>query len=565
MPYHTVTLQKILLKEEIELLLENISVPITNKDRVVTAFLDDTVEFDTTENGRVRPSFKSKTYIKSPSRRALHAINKGLRSLKFRKWFDMTHSCVVYSLQVMVELQWLLTDEYSNTLYVPSKYNNERLFDAFADAIYSLFPVIKGYIPHIDNRVEPFIPYKYAQKRNDELIEIELCDDDEEVFSVCSFKDKNYPSEIGALPFMALWQVKRIDASRNIDVSDKELYLKLCRASFLDYNGIKILENSHRNNNIEASSGSGRVKLLLYDKKEKLEDKIPEPGNKWMKTLLKPEIDNIIRYEVQLKPNREWMFSHFYQTDVFHTAIDKANVQKFECIYGILPFLYEIVADRLLNYHYNIYISTANWYNTASLNDIFNNLYNEGTITSQSRHSIVDGMIPLIRYAGSNINDALPLFEIGIHLDSWSSAEETIFGGQSEKTFRKHINTRRETGLQLVPLDDLAPEAECFPNPYHPDNFVLTGSAREANAVIKLPGLLIDSDPLTNSDKTQISFDNWSIYLNNAMLIDEQHRKQLAIDPDRIKEENEEYLADLREKYRLQHEQDDEPEEEPYW
>lgn len=502
MSYHTARLQKILTKAEVKILLNLISVKIPSTDEEVSDFLDDTYFFN--EDSHI-PRLKSYK-LKSPNRKSLHAINKGLLSVIFRKWINMTTHSICYGIQVHVDLQWIMTNEYSNTLFTPSNDNNKALLNAFALAIYKLFPDIHKYRPlvsmRLDEKLLPHLPVS-----TNELIEV--TDDDEDVFLVSSSEsiDADHGSNIGCLPYMPLWKVKRIDASCNIRVEDKQLFLKLCRASFLD--GKLVLEpQKYDNNNIIAKS-KGRKKTItmtIYDKEEEILKYINQPGQKWRRCLLTPDISDVVRYEIAVQPYHKWIFAH--------CNTEEKKVAAFEDIYGILPFLDNDFSIILLDDYFINHIGRADWYNREQLQHLLSSCSEAGTISMQLRNTLCNGIIPLVAQAGG-INNAWPMFHAGCQLPTCNNY---VFGAKSKKTFKNYIISRNETHAQPVALDGLS-DKKSFVNPYHPDNLTLYGTSVDAyNSVLfTAPNDLI---PLS----ARLHFT-----ANLAAIISE-HRRQMTFD-----------------------------------
>lgn len=504
MSYHTARLQKILTKAEVEILLNLISVKIPSTDEEVLDFLDNSIFFN--ENSHI-PRLKSYK-LKSPNRKALHAINKGLLSVIFRKWINMTTHAICYGIQIHIDLQWMLTNEYSNVLFTPSKYNNESLIDAFASAIYKLFPAIHNYRPfismHLDNMILPY----HSASTNDL---IEVADDDEDVLLVSSVVDTEHGSNIGCLPYMPLWKVKRIDASCNIRVNDKQLFLKLCRASFLD--GKLVLEpQKYDNNNIIAKS-KGRNKTItmtLYDKEEEILKYIDKPGQKWRECLLTSDISDVVRYEIAVQPYRQWIFGH--------CRIDDKKVSAFEDIYGILPFLDNDISIILLDSYFINHIGQADWYNREQLQDLLSFFSEAGTISTQLRNTLCNGIIPLVAQAGG-INNAWPMFRAGYQLPTCNN---NVFGAKSNKTFKNYITSRNETHAQPVALDGFTSEKH-FANPYHIENLTLYGSP-----IDKYNSVLFN----TASDELPLSARFY--FVANSSIILKEHNRQKTFDLDKL-------------------------------
>lgn len=502
MSYHTARLQKILTKAEVEILLNLISVKIPSTDEEVLDFLDDSIFFN--ENSHI-PRLKSYK-LKSPNRKALHAINKGLLSVIFRKWINMTTHAIGYGIQVHIDLQWMLTNEYSNTLFTPSTENNESLLNAFALAIYKLFPDIHNYRPLVsmrfDEKLLPHLPVS-----TNELIEV--TDDDEDVFLVSSSEDidAEHGSNIGCLPYLPLWKVKRIDASCNIRVKDKHLFLKLCRASFLD--GKVVLEpQKYDNNNIIAKS-KGRKKTItmtIYDKEEEILKYINQPGQKWRRCLLTPDISDVVRYEIAVQPYRKWIFAH--------CNTEEKKVAAFEDIYGILPFLDNDFSIILLDNYFIDHIGQADWYNMQQLQHLLSSCIETGTISTQLRNTLCNGIIPLVAQAGG-INNAWPMFHAGCQLPTCNNY---VFGAKSKKTFKNYIISRNETHAQPVALDGLS-DKKSFVNPYHPDNLTLYGTSVDAyNSV------------LFNASTDLLPLSARLYFTANLAAIISEHRRQMTFD-----------------------------------
>lgn len=504
MSYHTARLQKILTKAEVEILLNLISVKIPSTDEEVLDFLDDSIFFNENLNTPRLKSYK----LKSPNKKSLHSINKGLLSVIFRKWINMTTHAIAYGIQVHVDLQWMLTNEYSNVLFTPSKYNNESLIDAFASAIYKLFPAIHNYRPfismYLDNRILPY----HSASTNDL---IEVADDDDDILWVSSVVDTEHGSNIGCLPYMPLWKVKRIDASCNIRVKDKQLFLKLCRASFLD--GKLVIEpQKYDNNNIIAKS-KGRKKTItmtLYDKEEEILKYINQPGQKWRKCLLTPDISDVVRYEIAVQPYRQWIFGH--------CRIDDKKVSVFEDIYGILPFLDNDISIILLDSYFLNHIGQADWYNREQLQHLLSSCSEAGTISTQLRNTLCNGIIPLVAQAGG-INNAWPMFRAGCQLPTWNN---NVFGMKSNKTFKNYIASRNETHAQPVALDGFTNEKH-FANPYHLENLTLYGSP-----IDKYNSVLLN----TASDELPLSARFY--FVANSSIILEEHNRQKTFDLDKL-------------------------------
>lgn len=502
MSYHTARLQKILTKAEVKILLNLISVKIPSTDEEVSDFLDDTYFFN--EDSHI-PRLKSYK-LKSPNRKSLHAINKGLLSVIFRKWINMTTHSICYGIQVHVDLQWILTNEYSNTLFTPSNDNNKALLNAFALAIYKLFPDIHKYRPlvsmRLDEKLLPHLPVS-----TNELIEV--TDDDEDVFlvSASEYIDSDHGSNIGCLPYMPLWKVKRIDASCNIRVEDKQLFLKLCRASFLD--GKLVLEpQKYDNNNIIAKS-KGRKKTItmtIYDKEEEILKYINQPGQKWRKCLLTPDIIDVVRYEIAVQPYRHWIFAH--------CNVDEKKVAAFEDIYGILPFLDNDFSIILLDDYFINHIGRADWYNREQLQHLLSSCSEAGTISTQLRNTLCIGIIPLVAKAGG-INNAWPMFRAGYQLPTCNN---NVFGAKSNKTFKNYITSRNATHAQPVALNGFS-DKKSFVNPYHPDNLTLYGTSLDTyNSVL----FSASADWLPLSARLYFT-------ANLAAIISE-HRRQMTFD-----------------------------------
>lgn len=260
---------------------------------------------------------------------------------------------------------------------------------------------------------------------------------------------------VGAIPHLHLCSVNRIDYATNIYCENKELFLKLAKASYR--NGRKHDKKFKENSNIYAASKAKKRITSIYDKELYYTEKnITDEA-------LKEEARNVIRYEVPIiKPNAEWLYRH-RQDIVFDL--------------GLYPFLSEHIAEEVLAKEYE-QIGTNNWYSDW----YFRKKIGESSYSKTVKTKLLD--IAQIISQSRSVQKALENYTEGGY--TIAKTQKVVEG--TKDTFVKYLKRFKELGLQPFRIPDrwcCEYDVSYLENPIH--NVVLKGREKHYSVSVNIP------------------------------------------------------------------------------
>lgn len=378
-------------------------------------------------------------YLPNPRREQLDAVNPGI--LKFGLSHD---SDGTYYLRIVIHLESLLECKRSNRLYVATNRNNQLLRDAYALAMFTLFPGINAYKPIYKKEEDWAVGFVMKEIDYEEAFFNEV---------------NNSNNSIGKIPYLWLSKVKKIDFSVNLCVADKEKYLRYAKKTF--FAGGKLKQRAFKGNNNVYGYNSSRS-VLLYDKALKYQD-VGIGDN-----ALAEEASNVVRYEVRIKPNKE--------KTIKLCGLVKDAIGDGETLCGLLPWLNEDIAWQILEDNYKQHIGTGKWVNRYSFNKTIDaSKYSTEMKGKLKRLGELVGQSKSVRYA---LEQFIRGKEIGKSRD-----RRTVLAGVNpnddkavrsrKQLFSSYIKKIRQLGIQPMRLTDK--EGTELANPFTDEAFNLQG------------------------------------------------------------------------------------------
>lgn len=373
-------------------------------------------------------------FLPNPTRKQLDAISPGI--LKF----SFTHnSSGIYFLRMVLHLEAMLEGKRTNRLYVASPRNNQLLRDTYACSLFQIFPGIEEYAPYY--RKKSFVAggtTNYPERNYEDFYEF------------CN---------MAQIPYLWLSSVKKVDYSVNLKVDNKAKFLKYAKKTFLEGGRLK-LRSFKGNNNIFACNKS--KKILLYDKQLKYHEKGCDNAE------LVDEVADIVRYEVRIKPNKERTLKL--------CGLREKNIQDGDIIGGLLPWLSEDIAWKVLSDTYVRHIGTAKWVNRYT----FNKIIEASDLGKSMKESLklfgeLVGQSKSVRYAeeqflkGKVIGKSHKKHSVVPAVDR---KDENAVRNR-KRLFAERIKTIRKLAVQPVRLTDK--EGAELPNPFREESFSLVG------------------------------------------------------------------------------------------
>ena len=260
---------------------------------------------------------------------------------------------------------------------------------------------------------------------------------------------------VGAIPHLNLCSVNRIDYATNLYCENKELFLKLAKATYRS--GRKQDKKFKENSNIYAASKAKKRITSIYDKELYYLDKnINDEA-------LKEEASNIIRYEVPIvKPNAEWLY-RYRQEIVFDL--------------GLFPFLDENIAEGVLAKEYES-IGTSNWYSDW----YFKRKIEESSYSKTIKSKLLE--IAQIISQSRSVKKALENYTEGGY--TIAKTQKVVEG--TKDTFVKYLKRFQEIGVQALRIPDrwcCEYEVSLLENPIN--NVVLKGNERHYSVSVNIP------------------------------------------------------------------------------
>lgn len=260
---------------------------------------------------------------------------------------------------------------------------------------------------------------------------------------------------IGAIPHLHLCKVNRIDYAMNIYCDQKELFLKLAKASYLG--GRKQDTKFKGNSNIYAVTKGRKRITSLYDKELYYGYK-----NITDKDILE-EARELVRYEVPIiKPNAAWLAS-YKKDSVFEI--------------GVYPFLSEEVAKAVLTKEYEK-IRFSDWYNDWYMKKMIN----DSDYSKAIKAKLID--IAQIISQSRSVKKAL----INYTAKGYTIAKSHKVVEGTRETFYKYLKYFNELGIQPFRIPDRwcsKYDVSWLENPIF--NEVLTGTKKHNSTGYSIP------------------------------------------------------------------------------
>lgn len=445
----TVQIHYAFTKHEAQILLDMLTIPMDK--RKVAKFLDDEQSFH---------------FLPVPKREYLDNINPGILKMSFSH-DDLGN----YYLRFVINLESMLEQKRTNRLYRADDRNNELLRDIYARAIFTLFPNLyeykSKYSPHPAAPSDDCVEFqKEIEEMYRELLSLEgteapTCtpnDSDFEDFLASAFTETT--DNISNIPYLWLAKVKRVDYSVNIWVEDKDKFLRYAKKTF--YPGGRLKMRSFKgNNNVYSYNKSRRV--LLYDKQLKYKD------FGCTDETLADEAKNVVRYEVRL--------DHIDKRKIITCCeLNLENIGADDTLCGLLPFLNEELAEKVLRENYEEHIGLGKWVSRYAYNKaIASSKYTTEMKKKLKHFGELVGQSKSVRYAlnqfisGKTIGKASDKHSVikGVDVNDHKAVR------QRKKLFSDYIKRIRALGIQPMRLTDK--DGSELNNPFADGSFTLKG------------------------------------------------------------------------------------------
>lgn len=253
-----------------------------------------------------------------------------IKLLKYRKEWAVRQVSYAFKIFLWLKPELLVTGQYTLQLFRYSPANYLALQEAYAAAIYELFPLAFEYAPldpQLGTYPEGFPPSGAYINQN-----------------------------LSRLPYLGLCQIERLDVTKDILVGDAAQFEELVRKSYQNNRQLKLKKKTYL-------LADNTVKTFkAYDKRRELAEEHTRSPN--LQELLQ-DAAGVIRIEISIKnPDRDTLKSLFGLTIPVAPKAAPANLK---C--GLIPFLFEGGwGDRLMLQLWEQHIGTAPWLNKHYLN-----------------------------------------------------------------------------------------------------------------------------------------------------------------------------------------------------
>lgn len=252
-----------------------------------------------------------------------------IKLLKIKEPWIINRAVYRFKIFIRIKPELLVTGVYSLQLFRCSPANYEALQEAYASAIWRLFPLAFDYSP-LDGQLD-------------------------------AYTDSSPPSgayvnqNLSRLPHLGLCRIERLDVTKDIVVADAARFVTLTKESFQDTRQLHMRTERRGKKRPYLVAESTSKAFKVYDKQQELAEKHTRSPN--LPELLQ-QASNVVRIEYTLKkPDRETINSLFRLN--IPKAPDKTSPGFLLC--GLIPFLLNDYGDRLFCQVWQTHIGAAPW------------------------------------------------------------------------------------------------------------------------------------------------------------------------------------------------------------
>lgn len=268
------------------------------------------------------------------------SMNPGIKAITiYRQKIYGSYYTDEFYISITIALEQLIAGKPTVELFRPSVKNNAALQDAYAAAIYYLFP---------------------------------------EAFCLDGIYSIEELTDLAALPYLGAAKVNEVAFTVDFRPDDLALTKKLVDASVRTFS----LNNAELDNdNTYLYTKSRCTTIDFYDKLEKFNTQGV------VDAALIAEATGRYRFEfTKYKPTRAWIQNNF------HVDINDGYYQL-----GILPFLNEKFADDVLYGYYDKFLGFEDWYSSKAIETMVNN----ADLSTRAKNELLTKTLPAISQARS--------------------------------------------------------------------------------------------------------------------------------------------------------------------
>ncbi len=247
-----------------------------------------------------------------------------IKLLKTREKWVIRQTVFRFKIFFWLKPELLVTGQYTLQLFRCSPVNYLALQEAYAEAIYELFPRAFGYAP-LDSQLETY-PEGFPPSE--------------------AYANQN----LTRLGYLGLCRIERLDISKNIAVNDAARFEELVRKTYQDNRQLKLKKQSYM-------LADNTVKTFkAYDKQKELREQHTRSPN--LPELLQAA-DGVIRIEISIKKPDRATLKTLFELDI--PAAPKSSPAYLQC--GLIPFFFAESSwgDKLMLQLWQEHIGTAPW------------------------------------------------------------------------------------------------------------------------------------------------------------------------------------------------------------
>ncbi len=325
-----------------------------------------------------------------------------IKLLKIKESWTVNRPVYWFKIFIWVKPELLVTGVYSLQLFRCSPANFEALQDAYAFAIWRLFPRAFDYRPlegQLGTYSESFPPSEAYANQN-----------------------------LSRLPYLGLCRIERLDITKDIAVSDASCFVTLAKESYQNCRQLNIKAEKHgKKRPYLVAENTGRA-FKVYDKQQELAEKHTRSPN--LQELLQ-QAEGVVRLEYTIKkPDRETI------NGLFGMHIPKTPRRTspgfLQC--GLIPFMFNDYGDRLLLQVWQTHIGMAPWQSKYHIKKAVKN----SRIWPETKELAMDVAYVISRKRSLNEAKAAYVAGVEIHGKRYQG---------TERDFDKGVKILRKLGL----------------------------------------------------------------------------------------------------------------------
>ena len=331
-----------------------------------------------------------------------------IKLLKIKEPWIVNRPVYRFKIFIRIKPELLVTGVYSLQLFRCSPANYEALQEAYASAIWRLFPRAFEYEP-LDGQLGTY---------------------DESPPPSGAYANQN----LSRLPYLGLCRIERVDITKDIVVANAARFVTLTKESFQDTRQLHMkTEKRKKRPYLIAESTSKAFKV--YDKRQELAEKHTRSPN--LSELLQ-QASNVVRLEYTIKkPDRETINSLFGLK--IPKAPEKSSPGFLLC--GVIPFLFNDYGDNLFCQVWLKHIGIAPWRSKYHIKEAIEN----SRVWPNTKELAKDVAYVISRKRNLNTGRGAFIEGVTIHGRDIQGTEEEFDKGI--KTLRKiHVNPLRIPG-----------------------------------------------------------------------------------------------------------------------